>query len=112
MAKPAQRAYSLYNKETLVLLANMIRLARKDRGWTAQETAERAGISRGLLQRIEKGDPKCEIGATFEVATLLGIQLFNMNPEALHREIKHTEEKLSLLPKSVRKVNKVVNDDF
>lgn len=29
---------------------------------TAQEVAERAGISRGLLQRIEKGDPKCALG--------------------------------------------------
>ena len=30
---------------------------------TAQELADRAGISRGMLQRIEKGNLKCEIGA-------------------------------------------------
>ena len=35
---------------------------------TTQELSERAGISRGLLRRIENGDPAC-IG--FEVATLL-----------------------------------------
>ena len=44
---------------------------------TAQDLADRAGISRGLLQRIEKGNLKCQIGAVFEAATLVGIKLFD-----------------------------------
>jgi DNA-binding CsgD family transcriptional regulator len=36
---------------------------------------DRAGISRGLLRRIETGDPGCTIGAVFEVATIVGVRL-------------------------------------
>lgn len=55
---------------------------------TAQEVADRAGISRGLLQRIEKGDPKCELGATFEVATILGITHFDAEAGGLTKHIR------------------------
>jgi ribosome-binding protein aMBF1 (putative translation factor) len=58
------------------LLGALIREARNERKLTAQELADRAGISRGLLQRIEKGNLKCEIGAVFEAATIVGIKLF------------------------------------
>ena len=30
-----------------------------------------------MLQRIEKGNIKCEIGAVFEVASILGVNLFD-----------------------------------
>ena len=54
----------------MALLASQIKLARKERKMTAQELADRVGISRGLVQRIEKGDPGCQIGAVFEAATI------------------------------------------
>lgn len=37
---------------------------------TGDELSGRAGISRRTLQKIERGDPKCEIGLVFEVANL------------------------------------------
>lgn len=75
--------------------------------------AERAGISRGLLQRIERGDLKCEIGATFEVALIVGVPLFGMESEAALRfQLEQTQAKLALMPKSVRKISKQVKDDF
>ena len=112
MAKASVRVYSRYSQEAIVLLGNLIRTARKERKMTAQEVADRAGISRGLLQRIEKGDPKCEIGATFEVATILGVKLFDAKATTLTKHIRQTEEKLALLPKSVRKKVKAVDDAF
>ena len=69
MPKTKPRTYSRYTKEVLSLLSQLIRIARKEAHLSAkEEVAERASISRGLLQRIEKGDAKCEIGAAFEVA--------------------------------------------
>ena len=68
----------------------MIREARNERKFTAQELADRAGISRGLLQRIEKGNLKCEIGAVFEVATIVGIKLFEADGGALTKQLRHT----------------------
>ena len=74
--------------------------------------ADRAGISRGLLQRIEKGDLKCEIGAVFEVATIVGIKLFDAEVTTLSGHLHQTRDKLALLPKSVRKKSRPVRDDF
>lgn len=112
MSKPIIHAYSKYSREAVILLGKLIRSARKERKLTAQEVADRAGISRGLLQRIEKGVLKCEIGAVFEVAAILGIKLFDADPNTLTKHIRQIEEKLTLLPKSIRKIKKEVDDDF
>lgn len=112
MPKVSVRTYSRYSREAMILLGDLIRAARKERKMTAQEVADRAGISRGLLQRIEKGDPKCELGATFEVATIVGVKLFDAEATTLTQHIRQTEDKLALLPKSVRKKVKAVDDDF
>jgi len=112
MPKSITRTYSRYCEDALTLLGGLIRSARKEQKLTAQELAERAGISRGLLQRIEKGDPKCAIGAVFEVAAIVGVALFNSDEKALRLHRGYVEEKLALLPKSVRKTHKPVDDDF
>lgn len=112
MTKVTARTYSRYSREAMTLLGKLIRAARIEREMTAQAVAERAGISRGLLQRIEKGDPKCELGATFEVAALVGVKLFDTEATTLSGHIRQTEDKLALLPRSVRKKVNVVDDDF
>ena len=113
MPKSATRAYSRYTKDATALLGGLIRIARKERKLTAQEVADRAGISRGLLQRIEKGDIKCEIGAAFEVATIVGVKLFDIDETSMNKHLHQTEDKLALLPKSIRKPkSKEVFDDF
>ena len=112
MPKSTTRAYSAYTSDAVALLGGLIRSARTERKITAQELAERAGISRGLLQRIEKGDLKCAIGAVFELATLVGVRLFDADANSLSKQLRSTEEKLTLLPKSVRPKQKIVDDDF
>lgn len=106
------RTYSIYSQEALSLLGRMIRAYRKEEKLTAQEAAERAGISRSLLHRIEKGDPKCQIGAVFEVAAVVGIRLFNSDETSLAKDINRIEDKLVLLPKSIRKKTRILDDDF
>lgn len=112
MPKSITRTYSRYSRDATALLGALIREARNERKLTAQELADRAGISRGLLQRIEKGNLKCEIGVVFEVAAIVGIKLFEADGGALTKLLRQTEEKLSLMPKSVRIKSKKVNDDF
>jgi len=112
MPKSITRSYSRYSRNAATLLGGLIREARKERKLTAQEVADRAGISRGLLQRIEKGDLKCEIGAVFEVATLVGVQLFRADESTLSQHLSRTKDKLALLPKSIRKKSSVIYDDF
>ncbi len=112
MPKSVTRTYSRYTKEATKLMGQMIRLGRTERKLTAQDLADRAGISRGMLQRIEKGDPKCEVGVVFELAALVGVKLFDAKASSLVGHIKQAEDKLALLPKSVRKPIKVVDDEF
>lgn len=114
MPKSVSRSYSRYTKEAITLLAKLIRAARLERKLSAQEVADRAGISRSMLQRIEKADLKCGIGAVFEVATIVGVNLFNAEPSSflMTRLIKQTEDKLALLPQKARHKAKVVDDDF
>lgn len=113
MPKPKIRAYSGYTEEAIQLMSSLIREGRLERKMTAQEVADRAGISRGLLQRIEKGDLKCEIGATFEVAWVVGVSLFGIEEEAKMRfQREQSQAKLALMPKSIRSKNKQVKDDF
>lgn len=112
MPKSITRSYSRYSRDATALLGGLIRAARKERKLTAQEVADRAGISRGLLQRIEKGDLKCEIGAVFEVATIVGVKLFGADETTLATHLNQTRDKLALLPKSVRRKSRAVHDDF
>lgn len=112
MAKPVNRSYSRYAREASELLGALIHTARIERDITVMELAERAGVSRGLVQRIERGDTGCSIGAVFELAAIVGVRLFEDNPSALPRHLSAAREKLTLLPKSVRKSQIKVKDDF
>ncbi len=112
MPKSITRAHSLYVRHASAYLGGLIRAARKERKLTAQEVADRAGVSRGLLRRIEKGDLKCAIGTVFEVATIVSIKLFDADENALTRHLRQNDDKLALLPKSIRQKPKAVPDDF
>ena len=106
------RAYSAYTLDAAHLLGKLVKHGRTSKKMTAQDLADRAGISRGLLLRIEKGDPRCELGIAFEVAALVGVNLFDADDRALSSKIEQIEDKLALLPKTVHKQRKVVDDDF
>lgn len=112
MVKATVRTYSRYTREALALLSVQIREARLEQKITAQELADRAGISRGLLQRIEKADPSCSIGSVFEVASLLRLTLFESDPSNLRKTLGLAKGKLVLLPKAARKPIREVDDDF
>ena len=108
-----ERAYSRHTKDAADLLGKHIQLGRKERGLTEIDLADRAGISRATLQKIEKGDPKCELGLFFEVATLVGVKLFDVGSGAsFSSSIERVNDKIALLPKSVRKKKKEVDDAF
>lgn len=107
-----QRTYSKYAKEAALLLGQQIRLGRKERQWSEQNLAERAGISRGTLQKIESGEMSPSIGLVFEVAALVGVPLFEHESRALATGIELAQSKIALLPKRIRNKTKAVDDEF
>ena len=106
------RAYSRYAKEANALLGEQIKLGRKRRRWSEANLAERAGISRATVQKIEKGDMRCAIGLVLEVASLVGVTLFEPDRDALARQRERAQDKLALLPKRIRAKQEVAYDDF
>lgn len=55
-------------------LGENIKLARKRRKLTAEQVAERAGIHRATLHRVEKGDPSVAIGIYFNILKVLNLE--------------------------------------
>lgn len=94
------------------MMGRLIRLARKQRKMSESDLSARIGIARSTLQLIEKGHPKVEIGLVFEAAALVGLPLFVDEPSRLAGEISRIDDKLALLPQSVRRRRTEVNDDF
>jgi len=111
---PASRVkpVSRYAREAALYFGQLIRSCRLEKKMAAQELAERAGISRALLSRLEKGDLKASLGAYFEVATILELSLFEADRRELEKRIPVLQEKLSLLPQRIRKTREILNDDF
>jgi transcriptional regulator with XRE-family HTH domain len=109
---PKDRPLSKYSVAALRLLGRQIRLGRKQRRWSEHELAERAGISRATLQKIEKGAASTAIGLVFEVATLVGIKLFDADMGGLTQHRLETDARLALLPKHTHSPKQVVDDEF
>ncbi len=112
MKSASPRAYSRITREASILLGKSIKLGRQKRKLTTSDLADRAGISRTTLHKIESGDLTCEIGLVFEVATLVGVKLFDAENSSLTGQIDRVDSKIALLPKYVRKSKMVVDDDF
>ena len=51
-----------------------LRLARLRRRLSAQQVADRAGISRSTLQNLEKGSPSVSMGNLLQVLVVLGVE--------------------------------------
>ena len=107
-----KRSYSRVTQQALLLLGKLIRVRRTEWGMTARELADRAGISRTTLHNIEKGAPGPEVGIVFEVASIVGVRLFEYDQRTLAMHNARLDEKLTLLPKSVRPSIKELDDDF
>jgi transcriptional regulator with XRE-family HTH domain len=106
------RTYSQYAQDAALLLGEHIKLARKRHKWSEHALAERAGIARAALQKIESGDLGCAIGLFFEVAALVSINLFEQDSSPLAKSLEQVRDKIALLPKRIRAKTRVIKDDF
>ena len=106
------RTYSRYSIDAAILLGKQIRLGRKQHQWSEAELAERAGISRSTVKKIEKGDMTCAVGLMFETAALVGVTLFSSDRVSFSRQSHHADDKIALLPKAIHKAKIEVDDDF
>jgi transcriptional regulator with XRE-family HTH domain len=62
------------NEKILKVLGEQIQLARLRRKFSAEQVAERAGISRKTVSNIEQGVPTVAIGGYLQVLFVLGLE--------------------------------------
>jgi transcriptional regulator with XRE-family HTH domain len=94
------------------LLGSEIAQARRERRWSQEGLARRAGISPVTVRAVEHGSPSVAIGTVLELAVLTGVPLFSQETADLPRQLANSRDRLNLLPKRVRAPARPVNDDF
>ncbi len=108
----AVRRHLAHSREAALMLGVEVTARRKERRWTEAELAERAGISRTTLRKVERGDTSVAVGTVFDVATLVGVVLFHDTAAQVARDRAVVEQRLALLPDRIRVRTKEVFDDF
>lgn len=111
MAKKV-RVFAPQTLDAAQVLGVQIAQARRARGWTAEELAERVGVSARTVSSLEHGSPTVAMGTAFEAATMLGVNLFGADGPDLARLARQGREILALLPSRVRPSRAPVRDDF
>ena len=101
------------SEDALRVLGNQIKIARHARGWSLAGAAARLNLDRRTVSSIESGSPAVAIGTVFNVAFLVGVDLFGLTGPELARARRQGEETLALLPAKVREpAAKDDNDEF
>jgi transcriptional regulator with XRE-family HTH domain len=107
------KVFSRKAKETMELLGLMVRSARLKKGMTAAELAERAGVSRPLLARVESGEMGVAIGSVLEIAAIVDVPLIEADPRCMDIRLQAERRANALLPKRVHTgYTPELNDNF
>lgn len=109
---PVTHTFSRQTIDAARILGLEIARARRARRWTAAELAERAGVTRVTLYKVERGAPTVALGIYFELAALVGIDLFGTDRRGLQDLLTRSQDRLALLPERVREPSRPVRDDF
>ncbi len=105
------RTFSPVTVEAARLLGARVRLARRERRWTLQELADRVGVTEVTMRKVERGDLTVGLGVALEAAAVVGVPLFHEDRSRRSLEAGRVDDRLAVLPQSVRKPV-AVDDDF
>lgn len=98
--------YSPATLKAVRTLGSLVSTTRRERAWTQAELAQRVGVSLGTIVSAERGSAGVSIGTFFEMASTLGISLFE------HLDTERLELKSNLIPSRVRQARFDIDDDF
>jgi transcriptional regulator with XRE-family HTH domain len=106
------RTYSPNAQRAAELLGAQVRVARRERQWSMQDLAERAGVTVPTLRKVERGELSVSLGVALDVADLVGVPLFHEDQPRLSLDLERTRGRAALLPQRVRRSGTAVKDDF
>lgn len=98
-------------RDALATLGMLVAQGRRRRGWTAEQLAERAGVSAKTLRKVERGDSTVAVGTAIEAAALVGVPLFG-DPDRLGEIRAREADRLAVLPERIHPTDEDVDDDF
>lgn len=109
-----RRTFSPYTLDAAGVLGTQVAQARREKRWTLEELAERAGVTPFTVRKVERGDPTVAVGTAFEVARLVGVPLFGTDDRTtMEGLLRQGRERLALLPVRVRAApSQVPSGDF
>ncbi len=79
----------------LATIGSRLRALRRERGWRLEDLAERTGLSKAYLSRLESGERQPSLSALFGVARAYGVSfsaLFEPEPGAQSLAVVRAEE--------------------
>jgi len=106
------RALSPQTIDAAATLGMLVAAGRRARRWPQADLAERLGVSRQTVSKVEMGDPSVALGTVLEAAVLVGVPLFDADRSGMRTMGELAEARLALLPSRVRSTPAKVDDDF
>lgn len=96
--------------ELALAAGKVLLLARKQHQWRQQDLAERLGVTRQTVARLERGDPSIAVGVFLSALWLLDLPLTEGRELPTNSLLKLIEQQL---PSRVsRKKERPIDDDF
>ncbi len=108
---PSLPQVSYSSRQIINYLGSLIEIARKERKMSESTLAERVGVTRSTIHRIQNGNGSVAIQTYIEAAIVLGIPLLGGDKENITNMASLLSYMNTLLPERIRGVT-VVDDDF
>ena len=103
-------------KQAINEMGGLISTARKEKSWSQHELAERIGVGRMTVVRMEKGVPEVAIGVYLTAAWVLGLPVLTWSSLAEGRSDTSVGDLLMKLkrslPQRVRSKGERLDNDF
>lgn len=106
------RSFMSTTQAAVALLGAQIAIARREKGWTAADLAERVGVQPQTIGRLERGAPTVALGVAFEAAVIVGVPLFDTAEHELPGRVDAARQHLTLLPTRVSRPPLEIDDNF
>ena len=103
-------------RESIKEMGELIACARKEKRWTQEDLAQRIGINRMTVVRIEKGSPEVATGWYLTAAWVLGLSILTWQTVGRGKNDTVVGDLLTklknTLPDRVRERRPTIDNDF
>lgn len=93
-------------------IGKIIKKYRENKGLTITTLAERLGISRSYMSRIEKGERRLDTETLVKISDILEVPIENFYPEENKKVLYNEGEEILIIDKNVHNLEKYTNEEI